>query len=671
VYLRGGSIMYENPKLKTQTLDKLLKFICIFTLFILIKDSYFVREALATSPTVKEVLIIASYDSNDRWENALLNGIYDVLDEEEFKVLYKVENLSLSNKDSSYFQTQAQLLKFKYEKSNFDLIIALDDEALDFASTYNSQIFRGTPVIYGGINDSSKLSQYPYNTFTGAIEQHNAIGLIDFILANHKEAKEINLLLDNSIFSFTIENDIKTNCPYYLNKIKFNFLKSDYLKDIKEMLNNYTSSQINIVVGTFKIDNDFVPTANDSIEELKRCSNCKVYTLNSRYLNSNIIGGHVTSGVEHGKTIGKVASKILHGETINSITPTYDSSGSYVFNYNELKLNNISRDKLPKNSIILNSPLRHGRFFRFTLFFLTTLVVLCIVIITYQTVGKAKNRKIADAERKRYEEVVKYDKMKTEFLANISHELRTPLNVMLSALQLLDVHKENGDILFKSSDIPNNLGYIKQNSYRLLRLINNLIDVTKIDAGFFQLHLENKNIVHVVEDITLSIAEYIESKGINLIFDTNEEEKYTAMDSDKIERIILNLLSNAIKFTPSGGTIFVDVFCNDTKVSVSVKDSGIGIPKDKQEFIFDRFTQIDSSLSRNGEGSGIGLSLVKSLVELHNGKIYLESELDKGATFTFELPIVTVEETSALINSSLETIQPNHNEKIILEFSDI
>lgn len=663
--------MYEIPKLKTQTLDKLLKFFCIFTLFIFIKDSYFTREILATSSTTKEVLIITSYDSNDKWESKLLIGIYDVLKDEEFKVLYKVENLSLNNKDNSYLQTQAQLLKLKYEQSSFDLIITLDDEALDFASTYSSIIFKDTPIIYGGINNPSKLSQYPYNTFTGVIEQHNVIGLIDFILANHKETKEINILLDNSIFSSTVEDDIKVNSSYYSNKIKFNFLKSDYIKDIKEMLSTVTQPHINIVVGTFKMDNDFVPIARDSISELRKCSDCKIYTLNSRYLNSAIIGGHVTHGVEHGKTIGKVASKILHGEAINSIPPIYDSNGSYVFNYHELKRNNISRDELPKNTIIINGPLSRGTFFRLVLFSLTMLVIFCLIIITFQTIEKAKNLKIADAERRRYEEVVKYDKMKTEFLANISHELRTPLNVMLSALQLLDVHKENGDIIFKSSDIPNNLGYIKQNSYRLLRLINNLIDVTKIDAGFFQLHLENKNIVHVVEDITLSIAEYIESKGINLIFDTNEEEKYIAMDSDKIERIILNLLSNAVKFTPSGGTIFVDVCCDDTKVSVSVKDNGIGIPKDKQEFIFNRFTQIDSSLSRNREGSGIGLSLVKSLIELHNGKIYLESELNEGATFTFELPVVTVEESSTLINSSLETIQPNHNEKIILEFSDI
>jgi len=134
---------------------------------------------------------------------------------------------------------------------------------------------------------------------------------------------------------------------------------------------------------------------------------------------------------------------------------------------------------------------------------------------------------------------------------------------------------------------------------------------------------------------------------------------------------MLNLLSNAVKFTPEKGTIFVNVFCEDNLVKVSVKDNGIGIPKDKQDFIFNRFTQVDSSLSRNREGSGIGLSLVKSLVELHQGRIYLDSELGKGSTFTFEIPITLIENSNPINTSPLTSKNQAHNEKLVLEFSDI
>ncbi|MGK0468693.1 ATP-binding protein, partial [Clostridium sp.] len=207
------------------------------------------------------------------------------------------------------------------------------------------------------------------------------------------------------------------------------------------------------------------------------------------------------------------------------------------------------------------------------------------------------------------EQLVANDKIKTEFLANMSHELRTPLNVICSTIQLLktlDGSKQLGDEKIKY--------YIKimnQNSLRLLRLINNIIDTTKLDANYMSLNLKNGDIVYVVEEISQSVAEYIKNNGITLIFDTDVEEKIIAFDEEKIERIMLNLLSNAVKFTKKNGSILVNIYDKGDFVEISVKDTGIGIPKDKLKFIFERFAQIDKSTSRQNEGSGIGLALVK------------------------------------------------------------
>lgn len=162
---------------------------------------------------------------------------------------------------------------------------------------------------------------------------------------------------------------------------------------------------------------------------------------------------------------------------------------------------------------------------------------------------------------------------------------------------------------------------MKQNSYRLLRLVNNLIDISRIDIGYYNLQPSNYNIVKVIEDITLSIAEYVKHKKINLIFNTDVEEITLACDPDKIERVMLNLLSNAIKYTDDNGDIYVSLNKVNEDVVVSVKDSGVGIPNDKLELIFDRFGQANDILSRRCEGSGIGLSIVKSIVEMHGGKI--------------------------------------------------
>ncbi|KZL89249.1 PAS domain-containing sensor histidine kinase [Clostridium magnum] len=264
-------------------------------------------------------------------------------------------------------------------------------------------------------------------------------------------------------------------------------------------------------------------------------------------------------------------------------------------------------------------------------------------------------------------DTIEFNRQMMEFFANISHELKTPLNVILGAIQLLELPNNKG--LSKSFDLTLNkyIGTMKQNCYRLLRIINNLIDVSKFDTGYFKLNLSNYNIVSVIEDITLSVADYIETSGVKLIFDTDTEEKIIAIDADKVERIILNLLSNAVKFTDAGDSILVRIEDKNESIIISVKDTGVGIPKDKLDIIFERFGQVDKTLSRNNEGSGIGLCLVKSLVGMHDGTIKVKSKIGEGSEFIIELPIRIVEETE-VVESCLDQ---SNVEKINIEFSDI
>ena len=236
-----------------------------------------------------------------------------------------------------------------------------------------------------------------------------------------------------------------------------------------------------------------------------------------------------------------------------------------------------------------------------------------------------------------YDSTIKYDKDITDFFINITHELKTPLSVILGAIQLMDlknhVAAEEQD---KSAGIHQ---IIRHNCYRLLRLVNNLLDFARLDSGYLKLNPTNCNIVSLIEEITQSVIPYARQKQIELLFDTQQEEIVLAVDTEKIERIILNLLSNAIKFTGQGGHINVTIQTLDNMVYVSVKDTGIGIPKDKQKEIFDRFQQVGSRQSRENEGTGIGLSLVKSFVDLHQGTISVASEETRGSEFIIGLPL--------------------------------
>jgi PAS domain S-box-containing protein len=279
-------------------------------------------------------------------------------------------------------------------------------------------------------------------------------------------------------------------------------------------------------------------------------------------------------------------------------------------------------------------------------------------------------QKSVDEERKRLVEIKEYDRIKTEFFSNISHELRTPINVVFSALQIFELKFKDCTCGKLSIDRYKYTKIMRQNCYRLLRLVNNLIDITKIDSGYYEITKRNLDIVSLVENITLSVADYIENKGISLIFDTTIEEKTIACDAEKFERIILNLLSNAVKFTPYGGKILVNIEDLKDRIHISVKDTGRGIPKNKLNSIFERFVQVDKSLTRDHEGSGIGLSLVKCLVELHGGTILVKSKEGHGTEFNIYIPCTLIHEVEDEI-ACTKSLDDSYIEKINVEFSDI
>lgn len=281
------------------------------------------------------------------------------------------------------------------------------------------------------------------------------------------------------------------------------------------------------------------------------------------------------------------------------------------------------------------------------------------------TRNKEMEEKNRDLERAYHLEAVKM-----EFFANISHEFRTPLNIILSALQLIE-HSLATNIALSPvhGREMRHLKSIKQNAFRLLKLVNNLIDITKLDSGYLKLYPANHDIVKVVRSITESVNQYIEGKEIRLLFESNVARRIISCDADMIERILLNLLSNAVKYTEKEGCIKVSVKDMKKVIRISVKDSGIGISEDMLDLIFERFIQVDKPLSRRCEGSGIGLSLVKSLVELHNGRIYVNSTVNEGSEFTFELPVTTIEKESYL--QGMEPSREERIHRINVEFSDI
>ncbi|MFA0822955.1 MAG: ATP-binding protein [Methanomethylovorans sp.] len=227
------------------------------------------------------------------------------------------------------------------------------------------------------------------------------------------------------------------------------------------------------------------------------------------------------------------------------------------------------------------------------------------------------------------------NRTKSEFLANMSHELRTPLNAIIGFSDIL-LEKTTGDLNEKQIKYLRN---ISTSGRHLLALINDVLDLSKVDAGKMQIAYEKFTISEVYTDVKNILSNFSISKSIKLTFEIEPGLDEISADKLKFKQILYNLVSNAIKFTPEHGSVHISASIRSNVLHMEVRDTGIGISDEDQKKLFSAFTQLDSTYSRKYQGTGLGLVLVKKYVEMHRGKVWVESEIEKGSSFVFEIPI--------------------------------
>ncbi|EPZ60086.1 histidine kinase-, DNA gyrase B-, and HSP90-like ATPase family protein [[Clostridium] sordellii ATCC 9714] len=221
---------------------------------------------------------------------------------------------------------------------------------------------------------------------------------------------------------------------------------------------------------------------------------------------------------------------------------------------------------------------------------------------------------------------------------------------------------------YNSNHINNYTKLVKRNCYRIQRLINNMKEIADTENGVSSENFVGYDIVKLTKNIVEIIEKNYSNKGINIKFKSNINSYNMIIDVDKMERAILNLISNSIKFSEMGSYIEVNITRENKEIKISVKDEGVGIPKDRMNFIFTKFGQIDRTLSRNTEGCGVGLALVKEIVNLHKGQIHVQSEEGVGSTFT----IILQENIGFIDKKTFEREEyKSIEEKINVEFADI
>jgi signal transduction histidine kinase/ligand-binding sensor domain-containing protein/AraC-like DNA-binding protein len=312
----------------------------------------------------------------------------------------------------------------------------------------------------------------------------------------------------------------------------------------------------------------------------------------------------------------------------NFATYTNLNPGRYIFRVKGSNNDGIWNEEGTSLSIIIHPP-----WWRTNLaYFIYILFIAGIVFFTWKVqLRRIKIRNEYAMSRFEAQKLMEVDVIKSRFFTNISHEFRTPLTLIMGpAKHLLDEIKDDR--------IKSELRLINKHANKLLDLVNQLLDISKVESGSMKLHAVPRNIVSFVKALLLSFSSYADRKRISLEFSSSDEEITIYMDNDKLERIIINILSNAFKFTPEGGTVSLKLKKDGNEIKIIISDSGIGIPAGKISKIFDRFYQADASHTRKQEGTGIGLALTKELIGLCKGRIEVESEEGKGSTFTITLP---------------------------------
>lgn len=648
-------------------------FILLFILFI-------VGSIEAYGDEKKQILFISSYNPNFISFNDQIAGVEEGIDGDvEIQIEYMdFRTFSDYTNEENFYK----LLEYKISNyDNFDAIILADDKALRFGMEYKDDLFKDIPMVFLGVSNNKDIDRAinDYGIY-GVAEIYNIEDTLNTALELNEDSKNVILLdgsstenIENDIFKNIDENMVQEYALKYPDK-NFETIYSSNMTYEKfiDTLKSFTEDDIVISVYPYLFSDGEKITYKDLIELMKNNiqENVPVYGILTYGIGDGFLGGKVVSHYTQGKEAGIIVNKLLSGETSKDISVISSDINEYMFDYNKLKAMGIKENNLPEYSIIVNKKQSFLEKYK-TLILPISLAILGLFAIIVALVIHSLDQKEYEKEILKAKSIAEAaNKSKDHFISNISHELRTPVAVIISANQLLKLKMDKYSFEEKGN-LTEKLNIIDKNCYRLMRLVNNIIDVAKIDANFMKVNVKNLNAIELLEDLVMSVIPYAENKNVNIIFDTEKEEVLMALDREKMERIVLNLLSNAIKFSNEGGNIFFNIYLEDNNLVFCVADNGIGIEEKDLEKIFEKFIQVDETMTRKNEGSGIGLSLAKSFVELHKGKIYVESVPNEGSKFTVKLPITVIEDDSD--SKVIKNVTGGSSSKIstTVEFSDI
>lgn len=595
----------------------------------------------------KEVLVLHSYHPGLHWTNTINSAIKEVFSRTGDDIQVHVEFMDTKRYlDEKYLsQTLEDFLQQKLANLSFDLILLSDNDALNFALKHRHDLFKGTPIVFCGINNfhSSMISEY--KGITGIAESVIPREMIELALRLHPETEEIIAI--NSTRDLTgreIRKLFLADIPEFQDRVRFTLWDDLSLQEIQARLTRLPPGRLVFLNGVIFNQTGWVFSYDESIRRIKPVSPVPLYSYWDFFLGRGIVGGKLISGDMQGRLGAQVALRILAGENPDNLPVIYSGANAYMFDYRELKRFGVPLTLLPENSIVINRPLPFYQVGKKQLWTAMVIMVVLTAAIGVLILNVLFRKRTEVALREAKASAEEASRAKSEFLANMSHEIRTPMTVFMAAIEHLQLIDPDPDRLKL-------LEMAEQSAERLRILIDDILDFSRIEAKKLEIQREIFNIRKCVQEATSLFLLPAQKKNLQLEIEVAADVPENVLgDENRIGQILINLIGNAVKFTEKG-KVRISVKRLGERLEFSVADTGIGISEENGHLIFKSFTQADGSFTRRFGGTGLGLSICKGLVEMMGGEIFFSSQKGQGSRFIFDLPL-TVENHPGLLKEN-------------------
>lgn len=624
-----------NSSLKGITFKPLRFILLLLTVFAFVYKSYAEEH---------DILVIHSYHQGLEWTDSISSGILSVFkDHPEYNIYFEYMDTKRNTSDD-YYHSFVNLYRSRTSKIQYDAIIVSDNAAYNFMLDYKDEFFPETPVFFCGVNFLDQTELFKHKNIYGFEEVSDHAGTIELIRRLFPERKKVLIINDYSLTGRQIRNQLDEVIPKYSDELQFEIIDTFSIDELKTKVASLNSDYAIYQLITDKDRFGNYISQYGGIHLTLDNTSAPVFCSSDPFLGQGIVGGCLTRGFEQGIDVASLTWNYLNGQ--NPSPKQYQKGSSTpLVDYKVLTNFGIPINSLDEDIKVINTPPQKTDWLILWLeYSIVVLIILLIVLFGFNHYRKIRARKLVKLVDLRTQELTKANNQlektnqsKNEILGVVAHDLRNPIGNITGFSELILEEDDNAHILNHRS--RKSLEYIHDLSTYMLRLVNNLLDMSVIESGILKLDCNTSDYVAFIREETEVNRALAEQKKLALKFDCEAKSIKVIFDNYKIRQAFNNLISNAIKFSKEGDTIYITIKESENSVRTSIKDSGPGIPENRLNEIFVKYSQIGTDKSIKSKGTGLGLSIAKGIIEAHQGSIRVKSVLGEGSEFIYELPI--------------------------------